>query len=199
MSEDPSVALPSALLPAAVVLLIVLPLVALIVMYNRFVRQRTLVEESWSQIDVELQRRHDLIPQLVSVVRGYAEHERAVLEQLTRAREEATAHRADGPAERRPYEESVGRALRSVVARAEAYPDLKASANFLQLQDELSHTEDRIAASRRFYNGNVRALNTRVGTFPSNLVASSFGFTRREFFELTEPGAARPPQPTDLP
>lgn len=188
----------SFVLLVAFLALTVLPLVGLVVMYNRFVRQRTLVDEAWSQIDVELQRRHDLIPQLVSVVRAYAEHERTVLEQLAQARETAAAHRSGGPAERQPYEESVGLALRTVVARAEAYPDLKASANFLQLQDELTHTEDRIAASRRFYNGNVRALNTRVGTFPSNLVAASFGFTRRDFFELTAPGpvAASPQRPT---
>lgn len=177
-----------------IVLYVVLGVVAflllcLVVMYNRFVRQRTLVDESWGGIDVELTRRHELIPNLVRTVQGYADHERAVLENLTAAREAATAHKADGPAERQAFEESVGRALTQVLARVEAYPDLKASQNFLDLQDELTNTEDRIAASRRFYNGNVRAYNTRVATFPSNLVAAMFGFKAREFFEITDANA----------
>ncbi|WP_310963624.1 LemA family protein [Nocardioides terrisoli] len=161
---------------------------ALVVMYNRFVRQRTLVDESWGQIDVELTRRHDLIPNLVRTVQGYAEHERTVLAELTAAREQAQTHRADSPAERAPVEDALGRAVTTVLARAEAYPDLKASANFLELQQQLATTEDRIAAARRFYNGNVRALNTRISTFPSNMVASAFGFTARDFFEVSDPG-----------
>jgi LemA protein len=161
-------------------------LLCLVVMYNRFVRQRTLVDESWGGIDVELTRRHDLIPNLVETVQGYAAHERAVLENLTRAREAATAHRTDHPAQRQAFEETVGRALTEVLARVEAYPDLQASRSFLDLQDELTNTEDRIAAARRFYNGNVRAYNTRVATFPSNLVAAVFGFEAREFFEITD-------------
>lgn len=162
---------------------------SLVVMYNRFVRQRTLIDESWGQIDVELTRRHELIPNLVSTVKGYAEHEQSVLENLTRAREAATAHQQDDPKQRERFEESLGIAVATVMVRAEAYPDLKASANFLQLQGELTNTEDRIAAARRFFNGNVRAFNTRVATFPSNLIASMFGFHRRDFFELTDPGA----------
>jgi LemA protein len=173
---------------AAVALAVVLLLVVL-VMYNRFVRQRTLVDESWGGIDVELTRRHELIPNLVETVQGYAAHERTVLENLARAREAATAHRTDDPAQRQEFEETVGRALTEVLARVEAYPDLTASQGFLSLQRELTNTEDRIAASRRFYNGNVRAYNTRVGTFPSNLVAGVFGFRPREFFELREPVA----------
>ena len=160
--------------------------ICLVVMYNRFVRQRTLVDESWGGIDVELTRRHELIPNLVETVKGYAAHERAVLENLTKAREAATAHKSDNPAERQGFEETVGRALTDVLARVEAYPDLKASQSFLDLQDELTNTEDRIAAARRFYNGNVRAYNTRVATFPSNLVAAMFGFEAREFFEITD-------------
>lgn len=166
---------------------------SLIVMYNRFVRQRTLVDESWGGIDVELTRRHELIPNLVKTVQGYADHERAVLENLTAAREAATAHRSDDPQARQQYEEQVGRALTEVLARVEAYPDLKASQNFLDLQDELTNTEDRIAASRRFYNGNVRAYNTRVATFPSNLVAAMFGFKARQFFEITDANARSAP------
>jgi LemA protein len=175
----------------AVVLLLLL---AVVVSYNRFVSQRTLVDESWKQIDVELQRRHDLIPNLVATVKGYAAHEREVLETVTAAREAAEAHRTDGPKGREPFEERLGGAVRGVLARAEAYPDLKASSNFLQLQDELTNTEDRIAASRRFYNGNVRALNVRVSTFPSNMIAGFFEFGKREFFELTDPAAAAAPK-----
>ncbi len=184
--------------PGQVIVLVVvggvlLVALSLVVMYNRFVRQRTLIDESWGQIDVELTRRHELIPNLVSTVKGYAEHEQGVLENLTRAREAATAHKQDDPKQRERYEESLGIAVTTVMVRAEAYPDLKASANFIQLQGELTNTEDRIAAARRFFNGNVRALNTRVATFPSNLIASMFGFHRRDFFELTDPAARTVP------
>jgi LemA protein len=165
----------------------------LFISYNRFVSQSVLVDESWSQVDVELQRRHDLIPNLVSTVKGYAAHEAGVLERVTAARNAAAAHKGDTPDQRRPFEEELGGAVRGLFAVAEAYPDLKASVNFLQLQKELTNTEDRIAAGRRFYNGNVRALNTRVRTFPSNLVASMFSFRAREFFELTDPAAAQTP------
>lgn len=165
---------------------VALLLLSVLVMYNRFVRQRTLVEESWGGIDVELTRRHELIPNLVETVRGYAAHEQAVLDNLVRAREAAAAHHTDQPKQREGYEDAVGGALAQVMARVEAYPDLKASAGFLQLQDELTNTEDRIAAARRFYNGNVRAYNTRVRTFPSNAVAGVFGFDLREFFEIRD-------------
>jgi len=109
---------------------------------------------------------------------------------LRRRARQPRAHRTDGPKGREPFEEMLGGAVRGVMARAEAYPDLKASANFLQLQDELTNTEDRIAASRRFYNGNVRAVNTRIASFPSNFVAAAFKFRRREFFELSEPSVS---------
>jgi LemA protein len=167
-------------------LLLVLGL-AVVVMYNRFVRQVALVEQSWSGIDVELTRRHELIPNLVEAVRGYAAHERELLDVLVRAREDAAAHAGDRPAARGSYEDRVGSALGRVLARAEAYPDLRASEVFLALQDDLALTEDRIAAARRFYNGNVAALNTRVRTVPSNLVAAAFGFRERDFFELRDP------------
>ena len=173
---------------AAVAVVAVL-LLSVLVMYNRFVRQRTLVDESWGGIDVELTRRHDLIPQLVETVKGYAAHEQEVLSRLVEAREAATAHHDDSPAHREGFEDSLGGALQQVLARVEAYPDLKASQSFLSLQEELTNTEDRIAASRRFYNGNVRAYNTRVRTFPSNLVATAFGFEVRGFFELQEPAS----------
>ena len=143
------------------------PAAQLVVMYNRFVRQRTLVDESWGGIDVELTRRHELIPNLVETVQGYAAHERAVLEALVRAREAGDRAPGDDPASARGLRgRGQPRRCSDVLARAEAYPDLKASANFLQLQDELTNTEDRIAAARRFYNGNVRAYNTRVRDLP---------------------------------
>jgi LemA protein len=162
---------------------------SVVVSRNRFVRQLTLVDESWGDIDVELSRRHDLIPNLVATVQGYATHEREVLETLVRAREDAAAHRTDRPATRGGFEETVTRALDSVLARVEAYPDLKASSNFLDLQRQLTLTEDRIAAARRFYNGNVRSYNTRVRTFPSNVVAGVFGFGPRDFFEADDSSA----------
>jgi LemA protein len=167
--------------------------IGVVMSHNRFVRQRTLADESWGDIDVELSRRHDLIPNLVETVQGYASHERDVLEQLVRAREAAAAHRDDRPHAREGFEDSVTRALQSVLARVESYPDLKASAHFLELQRQLTLTEDRIAAARRFYNGNVRSYNTRVETFPSNLVARAFRFGRKDFFELREPTTASVP------
>ena len=175
---------------AAVALVLLL---CLVVMYNRFVRQRTLVDEAWGGIDVELTRRHDLIPNLVETVRGYAAHEQALLETVVRAREAAVAHHDDDPKARESYEDALGGALAQVLVRAEGYPDLKASRSVLDLQDELTITEDRIAASRRFYNGNVRAYNTRVQTFPSNLVAAVFGFQQRAFFELRETASRATP------
>ncbi len=166
---------------------------SLVVMYNRFVRQRTLIDSSWAGVDVELTRRHDLIPNLVETVKGYAAHERALLEDLTRAREAAAAFEKEAPAGREPAEETMGRALAAVLARTEAYPDLKADQTFLALQDQLVETEDRIAAARRFYNLNVGAYNTRVGTFPSNVVAGWFSFVQRPFFELSDQAARTVP------
>jgi LemA protein len=173
--------------------LAVLLALAVAISYNRFVRQRALVDESWGDIDVELSRRHDLIPNLVETVRGYATHERVLLESLVQAREAATAHRTDRPTSRQGYEDTVGRTLQAVLARVEAYPELRASQGFLDLQHELTLTEDRIAASRRFYNGNVRAYNTRVRTIPSNAVAAVCGFRPREFFELQDAATASVP------
>ena len=178
----------------AVVVLVLLPLLALVVMYNRFVRQRTLIDNSWAGVDVELTRRHDLVPNLVETVKGYAAHERTLLESLVAAREAAAAREKQAPADRSATEEQMGRALAAVMARVEAYPDLKADTGFLDLQHQLVETEDRIAAARRFYNLNVGAFNTRVGTFPSNLVAGWFGFTKHPFFELSDQAARTVPQ-----
>ena len=164
---------------------VVLVGVALVISYNRFVSQRNLVAESWRQIDVELHRRHDLIPNLVETVKGYASHERGVFEAVTQARA-AAASPGSTPAAQAQQEGILGQALGRLFAVAEAYPDLKASTNFLELQRQLTETEDRIAAGRRFYNANVRALNTRVESFPSNIVASTFNFKQAEYFEVED-------------
>ena len=171
--------------------------IAVIVSYNRFVRQRNLVQESWRQIDVELRRRHDLVPNLVETVKGYAAHERAVLENVTAARTAAVAA-GGGVAAQAAAESALAGSLRGLFAVAEGYPELKAAGPFQQLQAQLAETEDRIAAGRRFYNGNVRALNTRVEAFPSSIVAKMFGFTRAEYFEVDEP-EVRAPVSVDFP
>jgi LemA protein len=182
--------------PAWIILaVVVLLLLALIASYNRFVRQRNLVQESWRQIDVELRRRHDLIPNLVETVRGYATQERTVLQAVTEARSAAvqTMQTAStGVAAQAQAETQLGRALGGLFAVAENYPDLKSSQNFLALQQQLAETEDRIAAGRRFYNGNVRALNTRVEAFPSSVVASMFHFSKAEYFEVDDPAVRAP-------
>jgi LemA protein len=168
-----------------VLAIVVVLAIAVVVSYNRFVSQRNLVAESWRQIDVELHRRHDLIPNLVETVKGYATHEREVFDAVTRARA-AAASSGSSPAQQAQQEGVLGQALGRLFAVAEAYPDLKASTNFLELQRQLTETEDRIAAGRRFYNANVRALNTRVEAFPSNVVAGTFGFKKAEYFEVED-------------
>jgi LemA protein len=170
------------------VLLLVLLVVA---SYNRFVRQRNLVEESWKQVDVELRRRYDLIPNLVETVKGYAAHERATLEAVIQARAAAAAPAASRT-EQGADETTLTRSLRGLLAVAEAYPQLKADAQFRMLQTELAETEDRIAAARRFYNGNVRAYNTRIDTVPSSLIAGTFHFEKAEYFEVEEAAARGP-------
>lgn len=178
----------------AVLVIVVVPALALIVSYNRFVSQRNLIDSAWSGVDVELTRRHDLIPNLINTVKGYAAHEKELLNELTAAREAAVALEGNGtPEQRRGPEEAINGALAKIIARAEAYPDLKANTNFLHLQQELAGTEDRIAAARRFYNNNVAAYNTRVGSVPSNVVASMFTFGLRELFQLRDPSVAEVP------
>src|SRR5690554_3581506 len=174
------------------VLLVVVPLGWGVATYNGFVRLRNLVQEAWRQIDVELQRRHDLIPNLVETVKGYAAHERAVFDEVTRARSLASGP-ASGPAEQAAHENVLTQAIGRLFAVAEAYPQLRASENFQQLQAELTNTEDRIAAGRRFYNANVRELNTKVETFPANLIAKMFTFERAEYFETEDPVVRQAP------
>ncbi len=152
--------------------------------YNRLVTFRNRAKEAWADIDVQLKRRHDLIPNLVETVKGYATHEREVFEKVTEARAKAIS--AQGLAEKGQAENMLSGALKSLFAVAESYPELKASQNFLELQRELTDTEDKIQAARRFYNGNVRDLNTQIETFPTNVMAGAFGFQKMEFFEIGE-------------
>ena len=151
--------------------------------YNRFVRQRQLIDNSWSNIDTELKRRYDLIPNLVAAVKGYAAHEQSTLEAVVKARANAVASQGDVTTQATDENVLVD-ALKSVLALRESYPDLKASTQFLDLQQQLVTTEDRIQAARRFYNANVRDYNTRVETFPSRLIAMLGHFDRRDFFEV---------------
>jgi LemA protein len=163
---------------------VVLLAIVLWVIYNSLVTLRIRVDEAWSDITVQLKRRLDLIPNLIETVKGYAKHESGVFTAVTEAR--ANALNAQGVKETAAAENQFEGALKSLFAVAEAYPDLKASQNFSELQQELVDTEDKIQASRRFYNGGVRDLNTKIQTFPSNLIAGMFGFKNREFFELDE-------------
>ena len=160
--------------------------VVAVVSYNRFVSQRNLVQESWRQIDVEMHRRYDLIPNLVATVQAYATHERGVFEEIARLRTAASGGERDDLAGRARQESALTGALRQLFAVVENYPTLKADQNFLGLQQQLAETEDRIAAGRRFYNANVRAYNTRVEAFPSNLIASQFTFAKAEYFEVED-------------
>ena len=160
--------------------------VYLIVVFNRLVRQRNVVREGWSGIDVQLKRRTDLVPNLVETVKGYASHERGTLDDVIKARNSAMS--AQGPAQVSAAENQLSGALGRLIALSEAYPDLKANANFQQLAGELSDLENKIAASRRFFNNAVQEYNTGIQQLPAALFAGMFGFTRKEFFDL---GASR--------
>ena len=156
--------------------------VALVLLYNRLVTLRNRVENAWAQVDVQLRRRYDLIPNLVETVKGYASHERETFEAVTQAR--SGAQQAQGPAEQSAAEGILGQALGRLFAVAEDYPELQADENFRQLQDELAETENKIAVSRQVYNDTVLTYNTAIQTFPGLLVAGPFGFARKDFFEL---------------
>lgn len=162
-----------------------------IYMYNRFVSLRNRTEEAWADIEVQLKRRYDLIPNLVNTVKGYATHESGAFEKVTQARAAAMGARTVG--EHAKTEAMFGQAITGLFGIAEAYPDLKANQNFLALQNELSDTENKIQAARRFYNSNVRDLNTSVETFPPNVIARIFQFTKKEFFDLADTDAAQNP------
>ena len=154
----------------------------LVAVYNGLITLKTRTEEAWSDIDVQLKRRYDLIPNLVSTVKGYAKHERELFERVTEAR--AAAISAKGMKEQEAAEGELVKSLKSVFAVAENYPDLKANQNFLKLQDELSDTENKIEASRRFYNANVRDFNIKVRVFPSSIIANAFKFEPKQLFEV---------------
>ena len=176
-----------------IVLLVVIIGIYLIATYNSLVGLNVRVDEAWSDITVQLKRRADLIPNLIEAVKGYAAHEKAVFENVTKARAETLS--AQGPADAAVAENHMQQALKSIFAVAEAYPQLQASQNFLQLQAEIVDTEDKIQASRRFYNGGVRELNTKIKVFPNTLFVRGLGFSEREFFEVTDSAAiAEPPR-----
>ena len=157
----------------------------IVYMFNRFISLRNRAEEAWADIEVQLKRRYDLIPNLVNTVKGYATHESAAFENVTKARSAAMG--ATGPtAGHAQAENMLSGALKSLFAVAEAYPDLKANQNFLGLQNELSDTENKIQAARRFYNANVRDLNTGIQSFPGNVIAGAFRFSKKEFFDLPD-------------
>lgn len=180
-----------------VIVVVVLVIIVLGAMYNSLVRLNQQADEAWSDITVQLKRRYDLIPNLVNTVKGYAAHEKSVFEDVTAAR--ANALSAQGPAATAQAEGQFQQALKSLFAVAEAYPDLKATQNFQELQAELTDTEDKIQASRRFYNGVVRDFNTRRKTFPTNIFANMLGFKQdKEYFELDDAQTAAVQNPVDV-
>lgn len=170
--------------------IIIFLVLAFIGIYNLLITRRTRIEEAWSDIEVQLKRRYDLIPNVVESVKGYAGHERVVLENVTKARTQAIS--ASSAPERAAAENILSGTLKTLFAVAESYPDLKANTNFLELQRELSDTENKIQAARRFYNGNVRDYNTALQTFPSNMIGGMFGFVKKDFFEIGEEQTREP-------
>jgi LemA protein len=177
-----------------IIVLIVVAVVAFAVIgiYNSLVRLNVQTDNAWADIDVQLKRRHDLIPNVVETVKGYAAHERQTLEAVIEARNRAVSVQGAGPAERGQAEGALTGALRGLFALAESYPQLRAAENFGQLQNTLSQIEDAIQNARRYYNAVVRDLNTRIQQFPSNIVAGMFGFRNREFFEIPDADRAVP-------
>jgi LemA protein len=175
-----------------VIILVVLGLIVLffVVKYNGFVTLKNRATEAWADIDVQLKRRYDLIPNLVNTVKGYATHESTAFEKVTAARSAAMGASADQKGE---AENMLSGTLKSIIAISEAYPELKANTNFIELQKELSDTENKIQAARRFYNGNVRDFNTGIQMFPGNVIASMFSFTKMDFFQLEADSAEKNP------
>jgi len=175
-----------------IILILALLLIWIIFIFNKLIRLKNRAKEAWSDIEVQLKRRHNLIPNLVETVKGYAAHEREVLEKVTEAR--TRAMNAQTPKEKGEAENMLTQTLKSLFAVAENYPDLKASQNFLELQRELRDTEDKIQAARRFYNANVRDLNIAIESFPSNIVAKLFGFKKLDLFEIEEAEERKVPE-----
>lgn len=177
--------------PTTIILLVVALLaVWVIVVFNGLVRSRFRVQEAWSDIEVQLKRRYDLIPNLVETVKGYMTHEKDVFEKVTQARAQSLS--AKGHAEKGVAEGELSSTLKTLFAVSENYPELKANTNFMELQRELSDTENKIQAARRFYNGNVMDYNTKIHVFPSNVIAGMFRFTKEEFFQLDNEAAKEP-------
>lgn len=172
-------------------IIIVAIVVIAIGIYNSLIRSRNRVDEAWSDIEVQLKRRYDLIPNLVNTVKGYAAQESGVLERVTEARTQAMG--AQTVAEHQKDENMLSGALKSLFAVAESYPDLKSNQNFMQLQTDLTDTENKIQAARRFYNGNVRDFNTKIEVFPTSVFASMLGFTKRNFFDIDDNGPESQP------
>lgn len=179
----------SGLIVLGVVVAVVLFFVAI---YNSLISLRNRSEQAWSDVDVQLKRRYDLIPNLVETVKGYASHEKDTFEKVIQARNSAMG--ASGPAEQAQSENFLQSALKSLFALSESYPDLKANQNFLDLQNDLSEIEDKIQMARRYYNAVVRDLNTKIETVPNNIVANKFGFSKKEYFELDSPEEKVTPQ-----
>lgn len=183
---------------AIIIVLVIIVIVAalFIAPYNQMVRQRNTIQESWRQVDVELNRRYELIPNLVETVRGFAAHERNTLEDVIRLRNQAQSMSGQGATPdqaRADVEEQLSAAVSRLLVTVEAYPDLKSNQNFLALQNQLVETEDRIAAGRRYYNANVRAYNTKVEQFPSNIAAKMFNFEKATYFEVNAPEVRQTP------
>ena len=187
------------LVTVIIVILVIVVILALIAMsaYNGFVKSRNVIQESWRQVDVELNRRYELIPNLVETVRAYAAHERNTLEDITRLRSQAqqlsSTEGALPSPQRAEVEEQLSGAVRNLIVSVEAYPDLKSNTNFLELQRQLAETEDRIAAGRRYYNANVRVYNTKVESVPTNLIANLFNFEKATYFEVNDPSVRQAP------
>lgn len=175
----------------AIIIILVIVVVAAILIYNGLVRSRVRVDEAWSDINVQLKRRYDLIPNLVNTVQGYATHEKQVFTMVSEARSAAMG--ATAPTQKAQAENQLAGALKSLFAVSEAYPELKANEGFQQLQSELVDTEDKIQAARRFYNGSVRDYNIKLQVFPTNIMAGMLGFTHRDFFETGDQSAIEKP------
>jgi LemA protein len=171
-----------------IIIAIVVIVLWAVLAFNGLISKRNRTQEAWSDIDIQLKRRYDLIPNLVNTVKGYATHESSAFENVSKAR--AAAMGATSLADKGQAEATLAGSLKSVFAIAEAYPDLKANQNFIDLQNQLTDTEDKIQAARRFYNGNVRDLNTAIQTFPGNMIAGTFHFSKMEFFQLDAADAA---------
>jgi len=175
------------ILLVVIIAIVVILLIAFVAIYNGLVRLRNQVKNAWAQIDVQLKRRHDLIPNLIEMVKGYTKYERETLEAITKARTLAQQATSAGPGERGKVEGELSSALNRLMAVVERYPDLKASQNFISLQEELASTENKISFSRQFYNDSVMQYNNKIQMFPSNVIAGMTGFKQGEFFEVTVP------------